>query len=93
MSDKRQEFVGKWTGRLFVHFSGKEYMSLDMLDEVRALLLEYDKLNGDRWARLKEFVEAELLNVQSVAGDDWYRGQKAALNTIKNEILWLEEGK
>jgi hypothetical protein len=58
------------------------------------MLLEYDKLNGDRLARLKEFVEADLEQATAISDDAFYDGIRIEARSILAEISRLEkEGK
>jgi len=54
MSDKRQEFVGKWASKIDREFNDSYPDYCKALDK---MLLDYDKLNGDKLERLKEFVK------------------------------------
>jgi len=50
----------------FVERNAEDLRGLLILDDVilglTQLLLEYDKLNGDKWARLKEFVRTKAVS-------------------------------
>jgi uncharacterized protein YutD len=57
MTDKqRQEFRDKWMGEFYDSVTDTREELEQRFDQ---MLLAYDKLNGDKWARLKEFVEKD----------------------------------
>ena len=94
MSDKRQEFVEKWVKI----FNPKVNPSDEWVRGTLArMLLEYDKLNGDKLARLKESVEADLERTNSILSsrrtDELYLGMRLEAKSILAEIERLEEGR
>jgi hypothetical protein len=84
MTDKeRQEFVDRYAEK----FNVTE-------NNILVLLADYDKLNGDRLERLKEFVEADLERATAISDDAFYDGIRIEARSILAEISRLEkEGK
>ena len=90
MTDKRQEFINKWQNHLEIEMDG--HTGYPAKWQLRDLLAAYDKLNGDRWERLKEFVEKEEEeNEAKPSFDDYYIGEGAEIDIILAEIERLEK--
>jgi len=91
MTDKqRAEFVEKWA--LVLNVPSRHGPGANLL----GMLLEYDKLNDDRWARLKEFVEAQIAHCELnriISGLDRDTPFWETYRIILAEIERLEEGK
>jgi hypothetical protein len=62
MTDKeRAEFAEKWSGNLTEFITEIDRIPYDAKRKfIKSMLLEYNKLNGDRLARLKEFVKDQI---------------------------------
>ena len=54
------EWIAQKAGELSTHNFSNQHPRIAH-DWLLKMLLEYDKLNGDRWERLKEFVLREIL--------------------------------
>ena len=104
MTDKeRQEFREKWAKHLIFEISGGDIDDREHEKRVTdfvvrllvKMLLEYDKLNGDKLARLKESVEADLERTNSILSsrrtDELYLGMRLEAKSILAEIERLEK--
>ena len=91
MTDKqRQEFRDKWMGEFYDSVTDTWEELEQRFDQ---MLLAYDKLNGDRLVRLKEFVEADLERATAISDDAFYDGIRIEARSILAEIERLEEGR
>jgi hypothetical protein len=92
MTDKqRAEFVERWLPIMPFATGYERNRSRNLLDK---MLLEYDKLNGDKWARLKEFVRTKAVSNTWELDGVPFSIEAIDVKTILAEILRLEkEGK
>jgi len=105
MNDKRQEFVEKWAKKTFKKDDKAGLVDFIMFDIdnlihlLGKMLLAYDKLNGDKWAKVKELVEKRsviraILLKDSPKEAYFKKGQIYESQAILAEIERLEkEGK
>jgi hypothetical protein len=88
MIDKqRAEFVGRWAHKIDWEFNDTEPEYRKAIDQ---MLAEYDKLNGDRWARVKEFVWTMRKQLSWYYGHQEIQIVRENLDNILAEIERLE---
>jgi hypothetical protein len=102
MTDKqRAEFVEKWAKHLIFEISGGDIDDREHEKRVTdfvvrllvKMLLEYDKLNGDKLARLKEFVRTKAVSNTWELDGVPFSIEAIDVKTILAEIERLEEGR